>query len=90
MNPIERRRIFDVIKRATGLPLGALNETVRRGGELEPDHLQLAQQVLAAAGPENVLMAGVFVWTWHQSGVWQKQEDRAFKQLVQNLSLIHI
>lgn len=84
LNPIERRQVFAVLKRNTGTPLGVLKEQSRQGQAPEPDHLDLARQVIELKGADNIICAEAHVWGWEASGVWAKQDDRAVKQYVQN------
>lgn len=86
LEPVERRMVFMALKRRTGMPLGTLGDAMKSGddGDNEPDHLQLATEVIRQVGPENIFEAQSFVWLWDGSGVWHKYEDRAVKQLVQN------
>ena len=86
LEPIERRKVFVAMKRRTGMPLGTLNDAMKSSddAEDEPDHLQLAAEVIEQVGRENIFEAQSFVWRWDGSGVWRKNEDRAVKQLVQN------
>lgn len=86
LEPIECRKVFMSLKRCTGIPLGTLTAAMKTNdeGDEEPDHLQLATEVIRSTGPENIFEAQSFVWLWDGSGVWRKNEDRAVKQLVQN------
>lgn len=83
---IQRRKVFDAIKKTTGMPLSdlkaAMHENTESGsGEL--DQLSLAELVIDGIGRDNLLSAQSFVYQWDDAGVWRKQEDRAVKQLVQ-------
>lgn len=49
----------------------------------EPDHLELARDVINRIGPENILGTSAHVWRWHESGVWRSVADRVIKQDVQ-------
>ena len=81
---IQKRQVRQTIKRATGLPFSVMEEAARsQSNEDDPDDLQLARSVVQAIGQDNVLAADSFVWHWRNTGVWQKQEDRAVKQWVQ-------
>lgn len=85
LEAVERRKVFMVLKRSTGMPLGTLNDAMKSSedGQDEPDHLQLASEVIRQLGAENIFEAQSFIWRWSGSGVWAKNEDRAVKQLVQ-------
>ncbi len=61
---------------------------IQRGteqGEIspEPDHLELAREVIDAIDPENLLDTVAHVWRWQDTGVWRPMADRAVKQDVQ-------
>ncbi len=82
---IQKRQVRQTIKRATGLPFSVMEEAERsQSQEDDPDDLELARSLVQGMGPDNVLTADSFVWHWRNTGVWQKQEDRAVKQWVQN------
>lgn len=49
----------------------------------EPDHLELAREVIDHIGADNLLGTVAHVWRWHNSGVWRPVPDRAIKQDVQ-------
>ncbi|PJB72851.1 MAG: hypothetical protein CO093_02055 [Alphaproteobacteria bacterium CG_4_9_14_3_um_filter_47_13] len=49
----------------------------------EPDHLELAREVIDHIGADNLLGTVAHVWRWHDSGVWRPVPDRAIKQDVQ-------
>jgi len=84
LNPIQRRQVFSAIKKATGTTFGVLNEQRRQEQGPEPDHLDLARQVIELKGSENILHAEAHTWRWQDSGVWTKLDDRAVKQDVQS------
>lgn len=86
--PVQKRRVHDVIKKRTGLPLGIIKAqefaSQSEDGNGPPDHLQIAQALADEIGRENVLNTGAFVYQWKGSGVWEKQHERAVKQWVQH------
>lgn len=84
LKAIQRRKIFDTIKRQTKLPLATLKEALKESAPEsdEPDHLQLARKVVEHVGQENVIAAQSFVWAWDSSGVWKKQEELTLRQYV--------
>jgi putative DNA primase/helicase len=85
LSSIHRRRIFDTIKKCTGIPLGALNDSLQENsGREQMDHLALARKVIDVIGPENILSSTAFTYRWLDTGVWKKQEERAIRQLVQH------
>jgi putative DNA primase/helicase len=83
LNAIERRKVFMAIRRATGVPFGTLNELRRSEAQREPDHLELARQIIEAKGAENILCAEAHVFGWDERGVWTKLDDRTVKKHVQ-------
>lgn len=49
----------------------------------EPDHLELARDIINNIGAENLLGTVAHVWRWQETGVWKNISDRALKQDVQ-------
>ncbi len=49
----------------------------------EPDHLELARDIINNIGAENLLGTVAHVWRWQETGVWKNLSDRALKQVVQ-------
>lgn len=84
LSAVERDQVFRAIKQATGIPLGTLKEQRQQDQGPEPDHLDLARQVIELKGSENILHAEAHTWRWQDSGVWIKLDDRAVKQDVQS------
>lgn len=87
LSAIQQRRVFDALKRQTGMPFSTLNMVLAAGdedGEGDPDHLTLARQTVEAMGAENVLAAQSFVWWWDGSGVWRKAETRSVRGWIQH------
>lgn len=84
LTAIQRRRIFDTIKRQTKIPLAVLNDALKEGAPEsdDPDQLFLARKVVESIGKQNILAAQSFVWGWDESGVWRKQEERTLRQYV--------
>lgn len=87
MSPTQRRRIFDAIKKQTGIPLSVLTDTMRSTSDdqSEPDQLELARAVRDNLGEKNILAASSFVWTWEDRGVWRKMEERSVRQSVHDV-----
>lgn len=83
LNPIECRMVFAVIKKVTKIPIGVLKEQCRSEQGPEPDHLDLARQVIDLTGEANILCTEAHVWRWRETGVWASLDDRAVKQDVQ-------
>jgi putative DNA primase/helicase len=65
----------------------ALSERAIEQGEIshEPDHLELANEVIENIGLENLLSTAAHVWRWQESGVWRSMSERAVKQDVQRI-----
>lgn len=88
LGPLQKRKLFTALKKATGTPLGALVEVEQARANVpdakSPDHLDLARSLVQVIGPDDVLAAISFIWIWSKRGVWQRQEDRAIKQRVQD------
>lgn len=87
LNSIQRRKIFDAIKRSTKLPLSVLNDALKESAPDSdaPDQLALARKVVEHVGKENIIAAQSFVWAWDDRGVWRKQEERTTRQFVHNV-----
>lgn len=81
---IQRRKVFDCVKRQTKLPLETLKLALKesRPDEEEPDQLTLAKKVVDNLGRDNVISASSFVWGWNDCGVWKKLEERTIRQFV--------
>lgn len=68
----------------------ALREQADEAGEIDdPDHLDLARDVIERIGADNILGTSSHVWQWNECGVWKNIQDRALKQEVQR-GLEHI
>jgi putative DNA primase/helicase len=84
LTQLERRRIFEMIKKSTGFPLAVLEESLAESKEDEVDHLVLARRVVSKVESQNVLSTTAFVYIWTDNGVWKKIEERAIRKLVQH------
>ncbi len=83
---LENQRILEEIKRATKLPIGTLKReqaAIRQTDGDAPDQLSMAQEIIRDIGPENILSAESHVYAWDHKGLWQVQDDRTVKQMVQ-------
>lgn len=86
LTPVQRRQVFERIKSKTKMPLSVLKEVFNASGEgEEPDHLELARAVLDQVGKDNLLSDSTFFWVWDPCGVWRKMDERAIKNMVQNI-----
>lgn len=83
LDAISRRKVFDALKQRTGIPVATFNQMLKESQSPQEDHLTMARGVVDGIGRENVISAQSFVWVWDPSGVWEKLEDRAVKQIVQ-------
>jgi putative DNA primase/helicase len=86
LSAIHLKKLLQLIKKATGIPMGTQREAM--AGEDESgdgtDHLILAREVIVDTGRENLLSTVAHVWQWDTSGVWRAIDDRKVKQLVQH------
>jgi putative DNA primase/helicase len=86
LSPLQRRRVFETIKRNTGTPFGVLEEALKSdSASNSDDHLAMARRVIEKIGVENITASQGFVWQWNDSGLWIKLEKRAVKQIVQSI-----
>jgi putative DNA primase/helicase len=86
LNPVRRDAIQRAIKDATKVTLTTLRDQLSHGsGTADPDHLDLARNVLSGIGRENIICSDASVWQWSDAGVWRQQDDRAIKQATQNV-----
>lgn len=84
LDPITRRKVWDVIKAKTKMPLAVMKESLEADrGSRGKDDLGLAREVINEIGADNVLAAQSFIWCWHSTGVWRKCEPRTVRQWVQ-------
>lgn len=81
---IQRRKVFDSIKRQTKLPLVTLEKALKESSsdDEDLDQLTLARKVADYLGRENIIAASAFVWGWNDCGVWKKLEERTIRQFV--------
>jgi len=74
-----------------GVGVGRLDGTIKdrdveKGRvERDPDHLELARDVIGVIGYDNILSTDSHVWMWKNNGVWQTIPDRLLKQKVQKI-----
>lgn len=83
---VAKRRVWEAVKRATGIPLGVLKDAENEGREAGEvvDQLSLAQGLRAAIGPENIIGQESGLWTYQaERGIWRPLEVREERQLVQ-------
>jgi len=83
--PLQKRSVYNAIKKATGFPLSTLKEQERAGADSgdDPDDLDLAREMVSLLGAENIVCAQAFVWRWGKKGVWEKNDDRSVKKWCQ-------
>ncbi|MCK5374143.1 MAG: hypothetical protein KAJ40_02555 [Alphaproteobacteria bacterium] len=62
-----------------------IQERALETGEIvsEPDHLDIAREVIAMIGHDNILCSQSHTWLWHGHGVWKPVHDRVLKQHIQ-------
>jgi len=95
LSPFDHKRVHKQIKKNTGLTLADLksfeDEYREEIGDVpeKVDHLDLAKKVVDSIGRENVITGSEGTYIWGR-GLWQRQDDRATKYLVQqSLSAKH-
>ncbi len=84
LDPIEQEQTLLVLKYCTDLPITTLRAQMRAiSGNIGSDDLELAQAVLDNIGPDHLLFADGFAWSWDPCGVWRKLNPIAVKQAIQ-------
>ncbi|UVI39110.1 phage/plasmid primase, P4 family [Qipengyuania spongiae] len=84
LDPIEQEQTLLVLKHCTDLPITTLRAQMRAiAGNIGSDDLELAQAVLQNIGPEHLVFADGFAWSWDPCGVWRKLNPIAVKQAIQ-------
>lgn len=69
----------------TRLDAAVTQRSVERGEiSPEPDHLEIAREVINYIGCQNLLGTVAHVWLWLDTGVWRPLIDRELKQIVQS------
>ena len=87
LNSIEQGKILLLIKNKTEISLGDLKRALKESEQNEEpkDQLSLAKHVIETYSPPNILASLGYVWTWNNTGVWAKLEDRSLKQKIQDV-----
>lgn len=87
LTSIEQGKILKFVKHNAEIPMGDLKRALKETEEHEQpkDQLTLAKHVIDKYAPQNILASLGYVWTWDNTGVWSKLEDRSLKQKVQNV-----
>jgi putative DNA primase/helicase len=88
-NALQREALEKEIKQRTGMTLQSQKEYLRKQEEAEatptPDQLQIARDVIALIGTDNLLSTEAHLWRWYEAkGVWRADDERAIKQMVQH------
>ncbi|MFO7861057.1 MAG: phage/plasmid primase, P4 family [Desulfosalsimonas sp.] len=83
--PLQKRCVYNAIKKVTGFPFSTLKEQERAGVNSGDglDDLDLAREMVSLLGAENIVCAQAFVWRWGDKGVWKKNDDRSVKKWCQ-------
>jgi putative DNA primase/helicase len=79
-----RAKLKNAKVRVTELDAYLAEEHGKAGGE-DPDHLDLAHEVIEYIGSENMLSTDAHIWRWHDNSVWCSLADRTVKQDVQHV-----
>jgi putative DNA primase/helicase len=83
-DPLEQEAVFRQIKDRTGYGMAAIRAMANQAEEdLDPDHLDMARDVIAAVGGDNLIETQGQLWQYNGSGVWEPREERGIRQLVQ-------
>lgn len=84
LGAIAKRKIMEVIKRKTGIPMEAQKSALNENADtFEPDQLDIANGFISEIGRENLLSTTAHVWHWENIGTWKAIPERRLKQLLQ-------
>jgi putative DNA primase/helicase len=84
LDPVKRDKVLRVIKKKTGIGMGALRESISQSSSRSaPDQLGLARSVIVEIGRENILFTDGALWQWNPCGVWREIDERVVKQKLQ-------
>ncbi len=82
--PIHKRAIMEVIKAKCKIPFAQQIEAIQENSNTyEPDHLQIAQEIIDTIGEDNIIGSQSHVWIWDDTGVWKALSERELKKIVQ-------
>jgi putative DNA primase/helicase len=87
-NALQREVLQKEIKQRTGMTLQSQKSYLREQQEAEatpdPDHQDIANEIIAQLDANNLLATQALLWRWFEiKGVWEAMEERAIKQTVQ-------
>lgn len=88
LKPIHSDTVLRAIKASTGISLAVLRQqgAANKDGDGE-DQLAIARRVIDAIGAENIIFADSVFWMWDVAkGIWVRCDDKAVKQLVQDVA----
>jgi putative DNA primase/helicase len=80
---IERRQVFNAIKKQTGIPLGDLRAAVAQQHQSEETPpIEHARKALAEFGDGNIAYAADTFWQYPGRGVWMEEHPEGVKQKI--------
>ena len=92
-SPIQRRKVMNGIKIATGLPISEQRAQLAEHTIKEnSDHLSIAQSLCNELGQNNYLVDGKspIVWFWDDSGYWNSLNEHSIESKVQAMLPNHL
>lgn len=85
---IDQEQILKVMKKKTGMTMGAMRDFLTAENEDykdKKDHLDLARIVIEQIGGDNIISTVAGTYTWRKKGVWKMAEPVELKQRVQRV-----
>ncbi|TCO73766.1 DNA primase family protein [Chromatocurvus halotolerans] len=83
LSVIERRQVFNAIKKHTGITLGDLRKAVAQEFQAEETPpIEYARKALAEYGPGNIAFASDAFWHYPGRGVWTEEHPEGVKQKI--------
>jgi putative DNA primase/helicase len=80
---IERRQVFAVIKKQTGIPFSDLKRAIsEKLQEEDVSPLEYARRAIAQYGDGNLIFANDSFWSYPERGVWVEEHPEGVKQKI--------
>jgi len=87
LSRLEARRVYETLKRSTGIPVSDLKAATADilGKEDKETQINLARLAIAQYGAGNLLHINGF-WAWRECGVWQSLDDHDIRQKIHQVT----